>query len=73
VKDRHPHHIGAKVRIGNLVENIFFNFGGPPKTNPSSGIKEKEQADVSGIVVELRAQRLKVSRKPGERNVRSMG
>jgi len=59
-KDWHPHDVSAKVRIGNLVENMLFNFGCPPKTNTSSGIKEKNQANVPSIVVELRAQRLKI-------------
>jgi len=33
-KDGHPDDVSAQVRIRNLVENMFFNFGCPPKTNP---------------------------------------
>ena len=60
VKDGHPDDVSAKARIGNLVENMFLNFGSPPKTYPSSRIEKKNQANVPGIVIELRAQRLEI-------------
>jgi len=61
-----PYDIGLQVRAWDLLENSLFNFGGPPKTNPSGRIDQEKQPHFTYVLVELGPNRLEVSRKPGD-------
>ena len=52
IEGRHPHDVGAQVRRTRLLEQLLFDFGGPPKTTASRRGNEHDDADLTGVLVE---------------------
>ena len=52
-----------------MFKDSLFDFGGPPKADPSGWIKQKEKADFAGVLVELRAEWLEIVREIRKRQV----
>jgi len=68
-QDGDPHNVGAQVRAWSSFEDSVFDFGGPPKADPSGWIKQEEEADFAGVLVELRAEWLEIVREIRKRQV----
>jgi hypothetical protein len=56
--------------IGELCQDVTLQFGGPPKTLPSIGRGENQDAGLAGVGVELFLQRRDVR---GNRAIRLLG
>src|SRR2546428_2646292 len=72
-QDGDPHNVGAQVRAWSSFEDSVFDFGGPPKADPSGWIKQEEEADFAGVLVELRAEWLGLGRVIRTRKVPLVG
>ena len=57
----HPHDVGGETRIIVASEQNLLDFGCPPKTLPSAGSDEHDDANLSDVRVERAPQRLAVS------------
>jgi hypothetical protein len=49
---RHPHDEGAEMRITLASEQNLLDFGCPPKTLPSAGSDEHDDANLPDVRVE---------------------
>ncbi len=68
-KNRQPDDISLQVGAGDGLESVLLNFGGPPKTNASGGVEQKEQPDFPYVSVKFHPKRRKVSRETRDRHV----
>lgn len=53
---RYPNDVRAQLRRLRLLQQMLLDFGGPPKTAPSSRGDEHQHAHLADIRVERRAQ-----------------
>jgi hypothetical protein len=58
---RHPYDVGGETRITVASEQNLLDFGCPPKTLPSGGRDEHDDANLPDVRVEGAPQRLAVS------------
>lgn len=55
---RDPNDIEPQAGIRQPVDYILLNFGGPPKTRPSSRVDQHDESHMTGVAIEIGMQRL---------------